>query len=228
MHSDDMLLKKEAASLAALSAVVRRLRGEGGCPWDRAQTHATLRRYLIEETYEVVEAIDKEDPTALREELGDLLLQILFHADMERERGRFDLADVADEEREKMIRRHPHVFGEERAETVLASWEENKDREKGRATLGERLATIPPSLPALMRAVKLLERGGAQLPQSAVGDPAAWERHLSLSGVRGSEDPLLAAGYYFLSAVAALRSEGIDPEEALTYAIRRLTEEITG
>ena len=132
---EEALQKREGESLAALAAVVRRLRGEGGCPWDRAQTHGSLRRYLIEESYEVVEAIDEGSSAALREELGDLLLQILFHAEIERENGTFDFSHVADDEREKMFRRHPHVFGEATAADVLVTWEDTKNAEKGRQTL---------------------------------------------------------------------------------------------
>lgn len=145
--------------LVHLRAVVARLRAPGGCPWDREQTHASLRGALVEETYEVLAAIDADDDVNLREELGDLLLHVVMHAGMAAERGAFTFDDVAAEVAEKMIRRHPHVFGDETAAdsaAVLGRWEEIKRQEKG-ATAGpvSILDGVPPSLPALMRAQKV-------------------------------------------------------------------------
>src|SRR6516162_9964438 len=116
-----------------LVAVMSRLRSPGGCPWDREQTHATLRTYLIEEAYEVLDALESRDDAKFTEELGDLLLQVLFHAQIAQEEGRFSIADVIREIYEKMIRRHPHVFGEERAKDaaeVLRNWEIIKRKER--------------------------------------------------------------------------------------------------
>lgn len=149
--------------LTHLRAVVARLRAPGGCPWDREQTHASLRGALVEETYEVLAAIDADDDVNLREELGDLLLHVVMHAGMAAERGAFTFDDVAAEVAEKMIRRHPHVFGDETAAdsaAVLGRWEEIKRQEK-RATAagsGSILDGVPPSLPALMRAQKVSAR----------------------------------------------------------------------
>jgi len=134
-----------------------RLRGEGGCPWDKQQTHATLKPYLVEETYEVLEAIDTGSPEKLREELGDLLLQIVFHAQIAREEGHFDLEGVARAINEKLIRRHPHVFGDRRVkgvDEVLVNWERLKEDEYAEER-SSALAGVPSALPALMRAQKL-------------------------------------------------------------------------
>ncbi len=129
--------RKEHYGLSDLLHIVALLRSEGGCPWDRVQTHASLRRSLLEEAYEAAEAIDREDPALLKEELGDLLLQVVFHADIERQAGDFTMDDVADGEVRKMLFRHPHVFGGQEtvqdADTVLEGWEAIKRREKGQA-----------------------------------------------------------------------------------------------
>ena len=127
--------RKEHYGLSDLLRIVALLRSEDGCPWDRVQTHASLRRSLLEEAYEAAEAIDREDPALLKEELGDLLLQVVFHADIERQAGDFTMDDVADGEVRKMLFRHPHVFGGQEtgqdADTVLEGWEAIKRREKG-------------------------------------------------------------------------------------------------
>lgn len=158
MHAPEL---PSSDPVARLRAIVARLRAPGGCPWDREQTHASLRGALVEETYEVLAAIDARDDVNLREELGDLLLHVVMHAQMAGERGAFTFDDVATEIAEKMVRRHPHVFGSETAAdtaTVLGRWEEIKRREKGE-TASARDASIldgvPDALPALMRAQKV-------------------------------------------------------------------------
>lgn len=152
------ILSTERHDMDSLLRIMACLRGEEGCPWDRAQTHKTIRGDLIEETYEVVEAIDNDDPVLLREELGDLLLQIVFHSRIEEEAGRFGFSDVVREICEKLIRRHPHVFGEVKAdneESALASWDAAKKVEKHRDGAKGTMKAVPPSLPALMRAKKV-------------------------------------------------------------------------
>ena len=152
------LLSAEKYDFEDLVLVVEVLRGEGGCPWDREQTHKSIRKDFIEETYEVIEAIDTEDPVLLREELGDVLLQVTFHSQIEKEEGRFDIHDVANDICEKLIHRHPHVFGEVKVSDsteVLSNWEKIKSVEKSRDTLTDKLRAIPPMLPALMRAQKV-------------------------------------------------------------------------
>ena len=150
--------------LENLRAIVARLRAPGGCPWDREQTHASLRTALLEETYEVLAAIEADDDPNLREELGDLLLHVVLHSQIASERGAFDFDAVAREIGEKMVRRHPHVFGDDQlADTaaVLVRWDEIKRREKsGRGGEGEpsRMDGLPALLPALMRAQKAQEK----------------------------------------------------------------------
>lgn len=141
-----------------LCEIMTILRGEGGCPWDREQTHKSIRNSFIEETYEAVEGIDNDDMALLREELGDVMLQVVFHSEMERERGVFDINDVITDECKKLVSRHPHIFAEAKAETsdeVLDAWDKIKAKEKARKTTGQKLRSIPASLPALMRADKL-------------------------------------------------------------------------
>jgi tetrapyrrole methylase family protein / MazG family protein len=142
---------------------VKALRSEGGCPWDKAQTHASLRPYLLEETYEVLEALDslgagREGSANLKEELGDLLLQVLLHAQIASEQGQFTMDELAASLAEKLVRRHPHVFGGkklESAEAVVEQWEKTKQQEKPRESA---LDGVPPALPALQRSLKMIER----------------------------------------------------------------------
>jgi nucleoside triphosphate diphosphatase len=156
-----------------LVAVMARLRAPGGCPWDREQTHATLRTYLIEEAYEVLDAMESGDDLKFAEELGDLLLQVLFHAQIAEEEGRFTIADVVREIYEKMIRRHPHVFGNKRANTsadVLRNWEKIKEQERKEVDQGKGvkdrkaeepgsvLDGVPRTLPALLEANQLTRK----------------------------------------------------------------------
>ncbi len=151
-------------AIRELVDVVRRLREPGGCPWDREQTHASLTPYVIEEAHEVVEAIGEDDPRRLAEELGDLLLQVLLHARIAEEAGSFDLQDVARRLSDKLVRRHPHVFGDAVASTadeVTQRWERIKAEE--RAEKGEAagiLAGVPKSLPGLLKAQRLTEKAG--------------------------------------------------------------------
>ena len=149
--------KNEKYSFDDLCLLAKLLRSEGGCPWDREQTHKSIRKDIIEETYEVIEAIDKEDPALMREELGDLLWQVVFHAELEREEGRSDMSDIIHDICSKLVHRHPHVFGTVVADTsdvVLSNWEKIKTEEKQRNTVTSKLESVPPALPALMRAQK--------------------------------------------------------------------------
>lgn len=148
----------EAYTVADLMEIVRLLRRPGGCPWDREQTHESIRRNFLEEAYEVAEAIDEKNPDHLKEELGDVLLQVLFHTCIEEEQGRFTLDDVADGVSKKLIYRHPHVFGAREVsgtEQVLENWDELKRKEKGQATHTDALNSVARSLPGLWRAEKL-------------------------------------------------------------------------
>jgi len=210
-----------------LVAVQARLRAPDGCPWDREQTHRTLARHLLEETHELLAAIDDEDDDAIRDELGDLLLQVTFHAEIAAEEGRWDLDDVADGLVRKLVHRHPHVFGDTEvagADEVLVNWERLKAEETaGRAGVEE---DIPASLPALARAAKVQRR--------AAGWGFAWRtRERILEKLHEELDELEAAagdpghaeeelGDVLLVVVALARSLGLDAESALRRATTKL------
>jgi XTP/dITP diphosphohydrolase len=203
--------------LDELVAVMTRLRGPGGCPWDADQTHESLVQYLIEETYELIEAIETGNRDDMLEELGDVLYQVLFHADIAAHTPGedFDIQDVAAQMTAKMVGRHPHVFGDRVAETpdaVMEFWEDLKRREKpGRTSV---LDGIPQAMPSLALADKLLGRA------EKVG-------LLELEGAGGvnveSEDEL---GALLLAIVASAKSKGLDSERALRATLRGLQDEI--
>jgi tetrapyrrole methylase family protein/MazG family protein len=162
---------EKSLALARLIETVHRLRAPGGCPWDRAQTHQSLRQYLIEEAYEVLDVLDQIHTTddlkkdkvrlAFQEELGDLLMQVLLHSEMTREEGAFDIYDVAAGLDDKLIRRHPHVFGETKAdseESAFQTWEKQKAKEKAANQEASILDGVPKGLPSLQRAARVLEK----------------------------------------------------------------------
>ena len=154
-------VKKERYEYNDLLKIMSMLRAPNGCPWDREQDHKSLKRYLIEEAYEVLEAIDEESPAKLCDELGDLLLQVVFHAQIAKENQQFDLGDVIHGVSAKMINRHRHVFGGEEAETpddVMTIWEKVKKEEKGQKTQTQVLNGVPSNLPALMRSFKVQQK----------------------------------------------------------------------
>jgi uncharacterized protein YabN with tetrapyrrole methylase and pyrophosphatase domain len=171
--------KNRATALHDLLAVMARLRSPGGCPWDREQDHTTLRFHAVEEAYELMDAIEAGDDDEMAEELGDLLLQVVFHCQLARERGAFDFEQVARRITEKLIRRHPHVFGQTKVrnvDEVWANWEKIKAAEKHgtRHARPSALDGIPKHLPALLRAEKLAKKARkAELLPAAAGKPAA-------------------------------------------------------
>ena len=208
-----------------LLEILRILRDpENGCPWDKVQTHASIRKNFLEETCEALEAIDADDPQLMQEELGDVLMQVAFHAVIEEERGRFTFEDVCREVCEKLVFRHPNIFASSAAQNAgINGWDALKNKEKGRTTLADELGTVPVTLPALMRAQKLQKRAaghgvGSQTPRQAENAlhaaEAAWD-------ARTPENAPQAAGELLFAAVDALRQEGIDAEEALTFASKR-------
>ena len=153
--------QKDRYTFDDLVQIVKILRAPGGCPWDREQNHHTIRRDFIEETYEVIEAIDTEDTQLLKEELGDVLLQVVFHADIEDDNGTFNINDVADDICKKMIIRHPHVFADVTAENtqqVLTNWDKIKMKTKSQKSQSEVLGSISKALPSLMRSQKIQQK----------------------------------------------------------------------
>ena len=147
-----------------LLEIIRQLRSEDGCPWDKAQTHQSIRRGLLEEAYEAAEAIDSDDPALLKEELGDVLMQVVFHADIESDAGRFTIDDVCDGVVKKLLFRHPHVFGsecEDSPESAPVSWDKLKRQEKGQKTVADSMDSVARSLPGLWRAEKLQNKAAS-------------------------------------------------------------------
>ena len=196
-----------------LVAVLRILRGPDGCPWDRVQTHASDRRNFLEEAYEAAEAFDRDDPDAMCEELGDVLLQVLFNIHIEEDAGRFTTDDVTDHIVRKLIYRHPHVFGDVRADNadeVMVNWERLKRAEKGQQTVADTLDAVARSLPARWRAEKLLKRAGLDAPDAAVpdklADAVAALRRASDESQR-AEDALYRACDAFLARYRAVEEE---------------------
>lgn len=219
------ILQKKAYNADDLVTIVELLRSPGGCPWDIEQTHASIRNGFIEETYEVVEAIDKNDPALLREELGDVLLQVVFHAQIEREEGRCTFDDVANDICKKMIHRHPHVFGEVQADTsekVLANWEIIKSEEKERRTVTDKLNAIPRQFPALMRATKVGKK--ASVLDFPDAEAVALKVEEELAEVRaamceGNKDAISEEiGDLLLTVASLARKLGVDAELALSRA----------
>lgn len=213
---------KKSYNCRDLAEIVRILRHPGGCPWDQEQTHASIRRNFLEEAYEVAEAIDKGDVDGLREELGDVLLQVYFHTSIEEDAGRFTLDDVADGVCKKLIYRHPHVFGDVSVGStgeVLSNWEELKKKEKGQLTQADALEAVAASLPALWRAEKVLKKAvRAGAPWDGLDD-AVDKLGEELEEVRSARagDGSLAEelGDLLFVAVCACSAAGVDPEEAL-------------
>jgi len=214
--------------LERLVAVLRRLLEPDGCPWDRAQTHRSLKPYLVEETYELLDAIDREDDAAIREELGDVLLQVVFHAELARAAGRWDLDDVARGIADKVVRRHPHVFGEgavaRTPSEVERRWDEIKRAETRRSSL---LAGIPAGLPMLRQAAKLGERAariGFDWPDAAGVRGKVDEELAELDAARtaGDNEAIRKELGDILFTLAQLaRHLHHDPEEALREAAGR-------
>jgi XTP/dITP diphosphohydrolase len=210
------------AKLLEAVAVMDRLRSPGGCPWDAEQDHASLAPYLLEEAYEAFQAIEDGDLPALRDELGDVLLQVLFHARIAEELPpgqRWSIDDVAAGLVEKLTRRHPHVFGDVEvsgAEDVNRNWEQIKAAERGGVSP---LASVPLSAPALSLATKLQRKAGAAASQDADSLRRATDRF-------AAEPSVETAGELLWEAVSVMRSAGIDPEAALRARAREFRDDI--
>jgi tetrapyrrole methylase family protein/MazG family protein len=222
----------KASSVSTFHDIVARLRAPGGCPWDREQTHQTLRPHLLEETYEVLQAIDEEDDEALREELGDLMLQIVLHAQIAVEEGSFTLAQVLEAIIEKIVRRHPHVFaGLEVADAdeVLRNWQAIKREEKAEKE-DELLWGMPLSLPALTLARRAQERAKREELLTASRDALLTEAQESLARLgemRDEEEAGEALGHLLFTLTDLARHLGVDAESALRTATVRFGEGIT-
>ena len=222
-------MKPDQTGFNDLLAIMRRLRGPGGCPWDAEQTHESLTRYLLEETYEVIEAIDLKSPELLKEELGDLLLQPVFHSAIAEENGTFTMADVIRTLCDKLIRRHPHVFGdmEIRDSTAqIENWEKIKKAEKGEERRSA-LSGVPPHLPALLKAQKITEKASRvgfdwehvdQVMAKVIEELHEFEEAMT----QGNNDRMEAELGDLLFAIVNLgRFLSINPEEALRKTINR-------
>ncbi len=206
-----------------LLEVIHILRSPEGCPWDREQTHKSIRRGFLEETYEAVEAIDREDTALLCEELGDVLMQVVFHADIESDAGRFTMDDVIDGVVKKLVFRHPHVFASVQADTteeVLVNWDALKKQEKGQSTATSTLESVANTLPQLWRAEKIQSKAakaGFDWPDVSgaldkLEEETAELRRAVECGVGVQEE----LGDVLFAAVKVARFSGVDPEEALS------------
>lgn len=212
--------------------ITRLLRAPGGCPWDAEQTHDSIRRNFLEEVYETLDAIDRDDAHDLCEELGDVLMQVALHAQMEAERGRFTMDDVVDGVAQKLVYRHPHVFGgsmeAENSEQVLVNWEVLKRREKGQRSTADAIEAVPHTLPALWRAEKIQKKtakAGFNWDSIAGAldklEEEVRELRQAVEAGRGTEEPHgireeAGDALFILSKIAQL--SGVDPEDALHRA----------
>lgn len=205
MGKAEELRNKEQYDLCDLREIMKYLRV--GCPWDKEQTHESIRTCFIEEVYEVVDAIDKKDPDLMCEELGDVLLQVVFHAQMAEEEGEFTLDDSIDGICRKLILRHPHVFGSVNADTseqVLVNWDKIKAESKGQKTVKDTLVDVPNALPAVMRAQKVAKRAAK----------GGYELDARYNGME-KDEAALCIGEELFRICSAAQKAGIDAEEAL-------------
>ena len=208
--------------------IMRLLRSPGGCPWDAEQTHQSIRRNFLEETYEALDALDRDDPVDMCEELGDVLMQVVFHATIEEERGRFTMADVVDGVAQKMVYRHPHVFGTvhvDNSDQVLVNWEKLKRTEKGQASTADAIEAVPHTLPALWRAEKVQKKAAKagfdwDAPLRALDklEEEVRELRAAMESGKAPEDPhglREELGDVLFMAAKIGQMTGTDPEDAL-------------
>ena len=219
------LMDKEGYNFYDLVKIMELLRSEGGCPWDREQTHKSIRNNFIEETYEVIEAIDTDDKKLLREELGDVLLQVVFHTRMEDEEGVFNIDDVANDVCVKLIHRHPHIFADvvaDNTEDVLRNWEQIKNEEKQRITYTDKLNAIPKMFPALMRAQKVGKKASffdfetSDLVIEKIYEETEEVREAMAEGDKAHIEEEI--GDLLLTVTSLARKAGVDCEQALSKA----------
>jgi tetrapyrrole methylase family protein/MazG family protein len=221
--------KPYSPGIASLFEVVARLRAPGGCPWDREQTHESLRPYLLEETYELLEAIDAGDDAKMKEELGDLLLQVAMHAEIAAEEGRFDAAQVSEAAAAKMVVRHPHVFGDvsvANSDEVLRNWEHNKEREARKAGREDESVVdrVPATLPALAWTLGLQKRAarvGFEYATTADSAEAVAEEARELAAAKDPDAAFDELGDLLFAVVSLSRRLKVNPEDALRVAGQR-------
>jgi len=224
--------KPYSPGIASLFEVVARLRAPGGCPWDREQTHESLRPYLLEETYELLEAIDAGDDAKMKEELGDLLLQVAMHAEIAAQEGRFDAAQVSESAAAKMVARHPHVFGDvsvANSDEVLRNWEHNKEREARKAGREDESVVdrVPATLPALAWTLGLQKRAarvGFDYASTADSAEAVAEEARELADAKDPDAAFDELGDLLFAVVSLSRRLKVNPEDALRVAGRRFRE----
>ena len=223
--------QKETYDFNDLLRIMEILRAPDGCMWDREQDHQSIRRNFIEETYEVCEAIDEEDTEHLKEELGDVLLQVVFHTQMEKEKGVFDIGDVADGICKKLIFRHPHIFGSvevSSSEEILRNWDELKRKEKHQETDTAALQSVAKSLPGLIRVEKLQKKAAKvgfdwDRAEDAL-DKVAEELDEVRRAMQGDGDPEEELGDLLFAAVNVSRHLKIDAERAMEKACNKFTD----
>ena len=218
---------KKDYTIDDLIDILSTLRGENGCPWDKVQTHDSIKKHIIEEGYEVIDALESNNDEMFANELGDLLLQVVFHAQIASERGAFDFSDVIDEICKKLISRHTHVFGKDKASDAtqaLNMWDDNKRKEKGQATVAESMRDVPMALPSLMRAEKIQKKAakvGFDWPDiSGAIDKTNEELDELEEAVLENDAAAMCEEYgdLLFSVVNIGRFIGVDSEEALRLA----------
>lgn len=220
----EKILSKSKYDFYDLCLILEILRGKDGCPWDTEQTHDSIRKNFIEETYEVIEAIDNKDTTLLREELGDVLLQVVFHTQIEKELGTFDIDDVSNDVCSKLVYRHPHIFADVSANTseeVLSNWEAIKNVEKSRETLYDKLSSVPPMTPALMRASKVSKKSGLY-KETDISELVSESKNILdnfSNDANNISDEAIGELLFIISALTA--KADIDAEEALFKTTNR-------
>ena len=199
-----------------------------GCPWDKVQTHTSIRMNFLEEAYEAVDALDLDDPVLMCEELGDVLMQVAFHTCMEQETGRFTWEQVCDGVCQKLIERHPNIFGTQPGYEGITDWDALKNKEKGRTTLADELNTVPATLPALMYAQKMQKRAARKGAFAQTAEDAAAALKAAERGWEEAvpENAAERAGALLFAAANAMRLAGVDAEEALTFASGRFRQEL--
>ena len=221
---------KDKYDIDDLLEVTRILRSENGCPWDREQDHKSVRMNVLEEAYEVMEAIDADDAAMLKEELGDLLFQAVFHCEIEKERGRFEFNDICDDVTKEMIYRHPHVFGDvnvNNSDDVLKNWDKLKKKSKHQDTVADTLDSVPMVLPALMRGEKVFKRAsnaGVALSGTSEAVDLVKEKLASLELAINDKNEALTEdnfGELLLSCCILSRFIKKDCEKALTFAVNK-------